>query len=132
MQRSKTKHDFCSTFHHQVASSDFCASRISVRVAVDLESVILPTNIAPLSCLSCQLLSLSTKSYDMRHPFGQFVLSVPPVSPPKPLPGPSLVAIVWEFGKDSLDNVGVLLSNSQNIINNLPTTSKSKLLHGVL
>lgn len=68
----------------------------------------------------------------MRHPFGQFVLSVPAVSPPKLLLGSSLVAIVWEFGKDSLDNVGVLLSNSQNIINNLLTTSKSKVLHEVL
>lgn len=68
----------------------------------------------------------------MRHPFGQFVLSVPVVSPPKLLPGPSLVAIVWEFGKDSLDTVGVLLSNTQNVINTLPTTSKSKALHGLL
>lgn len=82
-------------------------------------------NTAHLPPLSPQLLFLSTKSYDVRHPFGQFVLSVPAVCPPKLLPGPSLVAIVWEFGKDRLDTVGVLLSNSQNIINILPATTKS-------
>lgn len=68
----------------------------------------------------------------MRFPFGQFVLSVPAVCPLKLLPGPGLVAIVWEFGKNSPDTVGVLLSNSQNIINTLSTTSKSKVLHRFL